>query len=88
MDEGEGSNGDPVQTPDERSPLAIAMSMTSRVTTISLMTAMPGIAGAWIDSRWGTSLFLPLGIVLGFIFGTFQLVQLAKEAEDDSKPSG
>jgi hypothetical protein len=71
------------EEPDERSSLAVAYGLASRVTTISLMTAVPAIAGDWADSRWEKSWFLPLGLVAGFVFGTYQLVRLAKDMEDD-----
>ena len=71
------------EEPDERSSLAVAYALASRGTSISLMTVAPAFAGAWADSKWGTSIYLPMGLVAGFLLGTYQLMRLAKDMEDD-----
>jgi hypothetical protein len=69
-------------SPDGRSPYALAMEWVSRITTISLEMVLPGLCGYWIDQRLGTKmLFLLLGFTAGFIVGMRQLLQLAKKKQ-------
>ena len=66
---------------EPRPPMAVAMEWVSRVTTISLSMALPGVGGIWVDSKLGTlPVFVILGVVLGFALGMYQLLQLAKES--------
>lgn len=69
------------QEHDDRSPIALAMEWTSRITSISLELVVPVLIGYWLDQRLGTRvLFLVLGVVLGFVTATLSLVQLAKSS--------
>jgi len=66
------------QSHDDRSPMAIAMELSSRVTTISLEMALPGVLGLLLDNRWGTvPLFTVLGVIVGFGLGMMSLMKLA-----------
>ena len=65
---------------DDRPPLAVAMQWVSRVTTISLEMVLPGIAGHWLDNRWGTSYLALLGLALGLTIGLRQLIAMSREA--------
>lgn len=67
-------------SPDGRSPYALAMEWISRITTISLEMVLPGVIGYWIDLRLGTKVvFLILGVILGFVGGIWQLIKLTKQ---------
>jgi ATP synthase protein I len=67
-----------IQSHDDRSSMAMAMVWSSRVTTISLEMALPGVLGIWLDSRWGTSPILTvLGVIAGFSLGMLSLIKLA-----------
>ena len=64
---------------DDRSNVSIALAWASRVITISMTMAVPGIGGYWLDSRLGTRvLFTLLGVALGMTAGIWQLLQLAR----------
>ena len=64
---------------DDRSPYALAMEWTSRITTISLELVVPVLIGYWLDQRLGTRpLFLVVGVILGFVTATLSLVRLTK----------
>ena len=66
--------------PDERSPIAIAMEWSARLTTIGLEMAIPAGGGYWLDLRIGTSpVFVILGAMLGFAAGMFHLMQIARQ---------
>lgn len=68
-----------------RSPMAIAATWGSRITTIALEMVVPGLIGFWIDSRLGTKvLFGMVGFAFGLTLGVWHLVQMAKA--DDRPP--
>ena len=72
---------------DDRSPLALAVALSARVTTISLEMAIPGAIGYWIDRRLGTvMLFLVLGVILGTTTGVSHLVRLAASSRPGAPP--
>jgi hypothetical protein len=75
------------EQPDDRPPLAVAMEWASRVTTISLEMALPGLVGYWIDQRLvGRGfVFLVLGVALGFVTGLMSLLRLARSATSNDK---
>ena len=74
-------------SPDDRSPLALAMEWVSRITTICLEMALPALLGHLAD-RWlnRKMLFLVLGAVVGFSLGMWQLVKLAAGPPGDGHP--
>jgi F0F1-type ATP synthase assembly protein I len=68
------------ETSDDRSPMALAIEWSARLTTISLEMALPAVGGYWLDLRIGTSpVMVILGSMLGFAAGMFQLMQIARQ---------
>ncbi len=53
---------------DGRSATAKAAEWSSRIMTISLEMVLPGLAGYWLDTKWGT---LPLFLLTGFAVGGY-----------------
>lgn len=39
----------------------------------------PGLFGAWLDRRWGSSLCTPIGFLLGMALATTALVVIAQK---------
>ena len=71
---------------DGRSPFALAMEWTSRITTISLEMVVPPAIGYWLDQRLGTrALFLVLGMIAGFTTAIFSLVRLTRPPGPDNR---
>ena len=70
---------------DDRSPTAKAMSIVSRITTISLLAILPIVIGSWLDDWLG---YKPVLTLLGMVFGLtaagFQLMRLVKKLEKNS----
>jgi F0F1-type ATP synthase assembly protein I len=65
---------------DDRSPMAIAVEWSARLTTIGLEMAIPAGGGFWLDFRLGTSpVFVILGALFGFAAGMFHLLQIARQ---------
>jgi hypothetical protein len=58
--------------------MALAMEWVSRITTVALEMVLPGIGGQWIDARYGTSVFGPIGFVLGLVVGMWHLLRMTK----------
>jgi hypothetical protein len=66
-------------TPENRSPLAIAAEWASRIMTVSLEMVLPGVIGVWLDGRLGTKLvFALLGFGGGMVLGVWHLLQMLK----------
>jgi ATP synthase protein I len=69
---------------DDRSPLALGLEWSSRITTVALEMVVPSLIGYWIDLKLGTlPVFLILGTVLGFATGLMSLLRLVRPAEPD-----
>lgn len=56
-----------------------ASSWLSRTLAITLVMVLPGVLGAYLDKRWGTTFLAPLGFGLGLLLGTMGLIVLAKK---------
>lgn len=73
--------------PNDRSPLALAVAQSTRVTAIALEMVIPGLIGLWIDWRLGTvAVFLGLGMALGMAAGILHLIHLGTEYQRDRTP--
>lgn len=75
---------------DDRSPLALGLEWSSRITTVALEMVVPSLIGYWIDLKLGTRLvFLISGTVLGFATGLISLLRMTRptkpnrERDDD-----
>jgi len=70
----------PVESPpDDRSPLAKAMTWVSTIIAISLEMALPALLGVGLD-RWLATkfVFTMLGAVGGLVLGMYGLLRLLK----------
>ena len=67
--------------------MAVAMEWVSRITTISLEMVLPGIAGQWLDQKWGTSFLALAGFALGLTTGIWHLLAISKESQRKSLKS-
>lgn len=64
---------------DDRSAIAKAADVASRIITISLATIVPGVAGYWIDQKLATRwIFTLVGFGIGMTFGAWQLTLLTR----------
>lgn len=63
------------QTPG--SPVGEALSWASRIMAIGVAMFLPGVAGGWLDERFGTRWLGPSGFILGFALGIAWLASLA-----------
>ena len=71
----------------DRSPLAVAATWVSMVTTIATEMAIPPLLGLWLDERFGTRVvFVSLGAIGGLALGMSTLVRLARADAKRGKP--
>jgi hypothetical protein len=56
-----------------------ASAWLSRTLAITLVMVLPGVFGAYLDRRWGTTFLAPVGFGLGLLLGTAGLIILAKK---------
>ena len=70
---------------DDRSSMAKAMDIVSRVTAMSISMVLPALGGYFLDQWLGTVvLFVILGTVFGLAAGFWQLFQLVRALNPDS----
>jgi F0F1-type ATP synthase assembly protein I len=73
--------------PDDRSPFALAMEWSSRISAISAELIVPTLVGYWLDQRWNThGLCLVLGVIIGFVTALSSLWRLAKSPNSKKPP--
>lgn len=63
---------------DERPPLAVAMEWVSQITTVVAEMVLPGLAGQWLDNRWGTGFLALVGFALGLTVGISHLIAMTR----------
>lgn len=63
-------------SPDGRSPIAEAMEWVSRILVVAAVMILPGLAGQWLDKRWGTGFLTLVGFAVGLTGGIGYLVKL------------
>src|SRR5579872_6302529 len=73
---------------DDRPPLAAAMEWIGVITTVVAEMVLPGIAGAWLDARWGTGFIGLAGFALGLTIGIRHLVSVSNSRSQTSKRAG
>lgn len=79
-------------SPDGRSPIAEAMEWVSRILVVAAVMVLPGLAGQWLDKRWGTGFLVLVGFAVGLTGGIAYLVKITSGAvrknNDSQKTSG
>jgi F0F1-type ATP synthase assembly protein I len=61
--------------------MAAAMEWVSRITALALEMVLPGLAGTWLDDRWGTRPALTIiGFLLGMVGGIVHLLRMTAAA--------
>jgi hypothetical protein len=63
---------------DSRPPMAVAMEWVSQITTVVAEMVLPGLAGQWLDKRWGTQFLALIGFGLGVSVGIWHLVAMTR----------
>jgi hypothetical protein len=71
--------------PREPHPIAEAMKWVGVVSTIGMEMVLPGLAGRWLDVRFGLHFLAISGFVLGFALGLWSLVRLTRQTDSESR---
>jgi len=50
----------------------------SRVTTVVFEMLLPGLAGHWLDRRWGTDYWALIGFAIGLPLGMWHLLTMVR----------
>lgn len=60
------------------SPIGEALVWAYRIMAVAVAMCVPVVAGNWLDHRWGTSVWGPVGLVVGFTGGLAALVRATR----------
>jgi hypothetical protein len=73
---------------DSRPPLLAAQEWITQITTVVAEMVLPGLAGDWLDHRWGTKFLTLVGFALGLTVGIWHLIVMTrpKTAESGKDP--
>ena len=63
---------DPVD--EKPSPIGLAFEWVARILAVSAEMVLPGLAGQWLDSRWGTNFLALVGFAIGIMAGIAHLL--------------
>ena len=75
----------PTSPDDQRPPLAIAMQWVSQITSVSMMMALPIVAGLYCDRWLGTKPWLVIvGALAGSALGFIQLMEMVSRMNSAS----
>lgn len=55
---------------------------------MALMTLLPILGGRWFDGKRGTSHWALVGLVVGLLVGSWQLLQIVREANKKQRRTG
>jgi F0F1-type ATP synthase assembly protein I len=73
------------ENPDDRDAIAQAWAWSSRIISVALEMALPGVLGYWLDQKLGSVVvFLVLGVILGMTGGLYHLIKMVQPP----KPQG
>jgi hypothetical protein len=61
------------------SPIGDALTWAARIMALGLMMFLPGVAGTWLDDRWGTRFLGPGGFVAGVSLAIYRLFHLSRK---------
>jgi len=54
------------------------MEWVSQITTVVAEMVLPGLAGTWLDHRWGTKFLTLVGFALGLTVGIWHLIAMTR----------
>ena len=67
-----------VMSPEPLNPMAAAVQWVGRIVAVGLEMVLPGLAGQWLDGRFGTSFCALLGFAFGVVAGVWHLVVMTR----------
>jgi hypothetical protein len=73
--------------PEKPHPAAQAFEWVAKITTVALEMVLPGLAGQWLDDRWGTRFLVLVGFVFGLVGGVWHLLWMTGAIGQTNKSS-
>ena len=64
------------------------MNWVSRIISVALMTLLPILGGRWLDGKRGTSHWALIGLIVGLLVGSWQLLQIVCESNRKQRRTG
>jgi F0F1-type ATP synthase assembly protein I len=66
--------------------MTAAMEWVGRITALALEMVLPGLAGTWLDDRWGTRPALTIiGFLVGMVGGIAHLLWMTAAANNKTQ---
>jgi len=65
----------------------LATEWVSRILAVALEMILPGLAGQWLDTRWGTQFLALVGFGLGISLAIYHLLVMTK-AQNSRREAG
>lgn len=62
--------------------IASALQWVSRIFAVVMLMCLPGLAGQWLDRRFGTNFLGAVGFVGGLVLGMWSLIVMANASSD------
>ena len=66
-------------------PMGVAMQWVARITGAAVMMILPGLAGLWLDEKWGVSFIGLIGFAFGLIGGMTYLISATRAADAERR---
>ena len=63
---------------DQPSPTGLGLTWASRIIAVSLEMFLPGVAGAWLDERFGLRFLALVGFAFGLAIGLSHLILITR----------
>jgi hypothetical protein len=58
--------------------MSLATEWVSRIMAVALMMILPGLAGQWLDTRWGVQFLALVGFAIGISVAIWYLLVITK----------
>jgi hypothetical protein len=66
-------------------PMGVAMQWVARITGAAVMMILPGLAGLWLDGKWGVSFIGLIGFAFGLFGGMTYLISATRAADAERR---
>jgi hypothetical protein len=76
---------DPPHEFDGGHPMGAAMQWVARIFAAAVMMTLPGLAGLWLDDRFGLSFIGLIGFAFGLIGGMTYLISATRAADAERR---
>jgi hypothetical protein len=72
---------------DDLQQQSLALEWVSRVLAVCVVMVLPGLGGEWLDRRFATAIWTPVGFAFGFFSGITALILQVQRDGGSSRKS-